>query len=58
MIEEDIIQKRVRDPIIDGCEPPCRCWELDSGPLEEQPLPLTIFCFEEDWEYNSRQKRL
>jgi hypothetical protein len=28
--------KRVSDPIIDGCEPPCGCWELDSGPLEEQ----------------------
>ena len=20
-----------------GCEPPCSCWELNSGPLEEQP---------------------
>jgi hypothetical protein len=24
-----------------GCEPPCGCWELNSGPLEEQPVPLT-----------------
>jgi hypothetical protein len=24
------------DPITDGCEPPCGCWELNSGPLEEQ----------------------
>ena len=21
--------------IIDGCEPPCGCWELNLGPLEE-----------------------
>jgi hypothetical protein len=25
-----------------GCEPPCGCWELDSGSLEEQKLPLTF----------------
>ena len=24
------------DPITDGCEPPCGCWDLNSGPLEEQ----------------------
>jgi hypothetical protein len=24
----------------DGCEPPCGCWELNSGPLEEQLLLL------------------
>ena len=34
-------QKRVPDLITDGCEPPCRCWELNSGPLEEQPVLLT-----------------
>jgi E3 ubiquitin-protein ligase NEDD4 len=28
-------------PITDGCEPPCRCWELNSGPLEEQLVLLT-----------------
>jgi len=28
-------------PITDGCEPPCGCWELNSGPLEEQPVLLT-----------------
>jgi len=22
----------------DGCEPPCGCWELNSGALEEQPV--------------------
>jgi hypothetical protein len=30
-------QKRALYPITDGCEPPCGCWELNSGPLEEQP---------------------
>ena len=34
-------QKRVPDLITDGCEPPCRCWELNSGPLEEQAVLLT-----------------
>ena len=29
-------QKRTLEPITDGCEPPCRCWELNSSPLEEQ----------------------
>ena len=31
-------QKRASDPITNGCEPPCGCWELNSGPLEEQPV--------------------
>ena len=26
---------------MDGCEPPCGCWEMNSGPLEEQPMLLT-----------------
>jgi hypothetical protein len=25
----------------DGCEPPCGCWDLNSGPLEEQLVLLT-----------------
>jgi hypothetical protein len=29
------------NPISDDCEPPCGCWELNSGPLEEQSLHLT-----------------
>ena len=29
------------DLITDGCELPCGCWELDSEPLEEQPVLLT-----------------
>jgi hypothetical protein len=29
------------DPITDGSEPPCSCWDLNSGPLEEQSVLLT-----------------
>jgi hypothetical protein len=34
-------QKRTSDTITDGCEPPSGCWELNSEPLEEQPMLLT-----------------
>ena len=34
-------QKRASDSITDGCEPPCGCWVLNSGPLEEQPVLIT-----------------
>ena len=34
-------RRRHTDPITDGCEPPCGCWELYSGPLEEQRVLLT-----------------
>ena len=34
-------QKTELDLIIDGCEPPCGCCELNSGPLEEQLELLT-----------------
>jgi len=34
-------QMKALDPITDGCEPPCGCWELNSGPLEEQSVLLT-----------------
>jgi hypothetical protein len=27
--------KRASDPITNGCEPPCGCWEWNSGPLGE-----------------------
>jgi hypothetical protein len=33
--------KRASDPITDGCEPLCGCWELNSEPLEEQSVLLT-----------------
>lgn len=35
-------RKRTLDPIVDGCEPLCGCWELNAGPLKEQPLLLTF----------------
>ena len=34
-------QKRAPDLITDSCEPPCGCWELNSGPLEDQAMLLT-----------------
>jgi hypothetical protein len=47
-------QKRMSELIMGGCEPPCGCWDLNSGPSEEQSvlLPaepslqpwLTTFC--------------
>jgi hypothetical protein len=33
--------KRASVSPIGGCEPPCGCWELNSGPSEEQPVLLT-----------------
>lgn len=35
-------QKKASDSIIDGRDPPCGCWELNSGPLQEQSVLLTI----------------
>jgi hypothetical protein len=35
------LQKRASDFVTDGCEPPCGCWDLNSGPLEEQSALLT-----------------
>ena len=34
-------QKRAPDLITNGCGLPCGCWELNSGPLEEQAELLT-----------------
>jgi hypothetical protein len=28
--------------ITDGCEPLCGCWDLNSGPSEEQSVLLTV----------------
>ena len=33
--------ERAPDLTTDGCEPPYGCWELNSGPLEEQAMLLT-----------------
>jgi hypothetical protein len=39
---ENINLKRNYSPnFTDGCEQPCGCWELNSGPLEEQSVLLT-----------------
>ncbi|CAO2591907.1 hypothetical protein LEMLEM_LOCUS6540, partial [Lemmus lemmus] len=38
---DDRRQKRAPDLITDGCEPPCGCRELNSGPPEEQLVLLT-----------------
>jgi hypothetical protein len=35
------LQKRESDLITDGCEPQCGCWDLNSGPSEEQSGALT-----------------
>jgi hypothetical protein len=35
------LQKRVSDFVMDGCEPPCGCWDLNSGLSEEQSGTLT-----------------
>jgi hypothetical protein len=34
-------EKRALDPMIDGCELPCGCWDLTSGPPEKQSVLLT-----------------
>jgi hypothetical protein len=31
-------RRRALDLIMDGCEPPCGCWDLNSGPSEEQSV--------------------
>jgi hypothetical protein len=36
-----ILQKRESDLVTDGCEPPCGCWDLNSGLSEEQSGALT-----------------
>jgi hypothetical protein len=34
-------QKWTSNPILDGCQPLCCCWELNSGLLEEQLVLLS-----------------
>ena len=40
-LSSDTPEECASDPITDSCEPPCGCWELSSGPLEEQSVLLT-----------------
>jgi hypothetical protein len=35
------LQKWASDLFMDSCEPSCGCWELNSGPSEEQSVLLT-----------------
>ena len=35
-------QKRASDLIKDSCEPPCGCWDLNSGHSAEQSVLLTL----------------
>jgi hypothetical protein len=28
--------------VVDSCEMPCGCWELNLGSLKEQPMLLTV----------------
>jgi hypothetical protein len=55
-------QNRASDPITDGCEPPCGCWELNSGPLEAQavsalnlwaisPVPSSLILSHGPWDW-------
>jgi hypothetical protein len=41
LLSSDTPEERASDSIADGCQPPCGCWELNSGPLEEQSVLLT-----------------
>jgi hypothetical protein len=40
------VPREARTKVTDGCELPYKCWELNLGPLEEQPVhlspPLTL----------------
>ena len=56
-----------KDPIIDSCELPCGCWELNSGPLEKQPVflstepslqsPSLTFILKNNYTYTHQLKR-
>jgi hypothetical protein len=41
LLSSDTPEERALDPITDGCELPCGCWDLNSGPLKEQSVLLT-----------------
>jgi hypothetical protein len=41
MLSSDTLERKVPLQITNGCEPPCGSWELNSGPLREQSVPLT-----------------
>lgn len=38
------VGRSIRSPgtgIVDNCEPPCKCWDSNPGPLQAQPVILT-----------------
>jgi hypothetical protein len=41
LLSSDTPEEQVADLIMVGCEPPCGCWDSNSGPLEEQSVLLT-----------------
>jgi hypothetical protein len=54
-------QRRASDLIIGGCEPPCVCWDLNTGPSEEQSvffLPVEPSCQPYFWILNRRKNIL
>jgi hypothetical protein len=40
-LSSNTAEESIGDSITDGCELPFGCWELNSGPLKEQPVLLT-----------------
>jgi hypothetical protein len=42
LLSSDTPEECASDSITDGCEPPCGCWELNSGPVDEQSVYCTV----------------
>ena len=40
-VSTQLLSSEASDPITDGCEPLYGCWDLNSGPLEEESALLT-----------------
>ena len=40
-LSPDVPEKGIESPFIDDFKLPCGCWDLNSGPLEEQSVLLT-----------------
>jgi hypothetical protein len=41
LYEYTVASDTQEEGVTDGCEPPCDCWEFNSGPLEEHLVFLT-----------------
>jgi hypothetical protein len=49
------LEEGIRSPgtgVRGGCELPCGCWELNSGPLEEYPVLLTLSHLSNPFKWN------